>query len=70
MKAGDWMSALPLLSVSLAANAYIDPNSGGLLFQVLTPILIVLAAGWHWIRDGVLRMFSKIRSWPSSRPHK
>jgi uncharacterized membrane protein len=30
--------------VAVPAYAYIDPNSGGLIFQILTPILALAAA--------------------------
>jgi hypothetical protein len=32
------------------AFAYVDPNAGGLIFQVVTPILAVLAAGLALVR--------------------
>jgi len=55
---------------SFPAQAYIDPNAGGLLFQILTPLLAVLVAGavflrgkavacWHWTRMAVRRIFRK-----------
>jgi hypothetical protein len=33
------------LVVTTPAYAYIDPNSGGLIFQILTPILALATAG-------------------------
>jgi hypothetical protein len=32
------------LSVTAPVYAYVDPNSGGLVFQLVTPILALLAA--------------------------
>jgi hypothetical protein len=32
------------LVISRPANAYIDPNAGGLIFQILTPILAMATA--------------------------
>ena len=36
---------LVLAVIPVPAFAYIDPNAGGLLFQILTPLLAVLGAG-------------------------
>jgi len=38
------------LTATAPALAYIDPNAGGLLFQVLTPILALLAAAATFAR--------------------
>ena len=32
------------LAISSPANAYIDPNAGGLIFQLVTPILAIATA--------------------------
>lgn len=34
-----------LVNLTTPAYAYVDPNSGGLLFQLLTPLLALAAAG-------------------------
>jgi hypothetical protein len=34
-----------LLNLTTPAYAYVDPNSGGPLFQLLTPLLALAAAG-------------------------
>jgi hypothetical protein len=39
-----------LLTATAPAHAYMDPNSGGLLFQLLTPILALLAASLGFAR--------------------
>jgi hypothetical protein len=61
---------LTLLILSPTAHAYIDPNAGGLLFQILTPMLIAIAAGWHWIRKAAVRVLRSLTSWPTSRGPK
>jgi hypothetical protein len=33
-----------------AAYAYIDPNAGGLLFQLLAPVLAAVVGGWLFLR--------------------
>jgi hypothetical protein len=43
---------LVLLAYSSDALAYLDPNTGGLLFQLLAPLFIAIAAGWAFLRRG------------------
>ena len=35
------------------AVAYVDPNAAGLLYQILFPVIVALAAGWRWVRQVV-----------------
>jgi hypothetical protein len=44
------VSFMLLLSATAPAYAYIDPNSGGLLFQILAPLMAVLAASVGFAR--------------------
>jgi arylsulfatase A-like enzyme len=44
------------------ALAYVDPNAAGLIFQILTPILAVLAAGVAFLRMWSARWISDVRS--------
>jgi hypothetical protein len=59
------------LTAAMPAHAYIDPNSGGLIFQLLTPILALLATavafarrqiayGWASLRRAVKGVFDRI----------
>jgi lipoprotein signal peptidase len=41
---------LLLLSITTPAYAYLDPNAGGVLFQLLTPLLAVAAAAFTYAR--------------------
>lgn len=44
------------------AQAYVDPNAGGLLYQLLFPIGVMLAGFWSFLRQRVVgwaRVISK-----------
>jgi|APDOM4702015118_1054815.scaffolds.fasta_scaffold07127_2 site-specific recombinase len=51
------MRALVLLSLllPLPALAYVDPNAGGILLQILAPLFAAIAGAWlflrRWIAD-------------------
>jgi hypothetical protein len=51
---------LALMLLSAPAYAYIDPNSGGLLFQLLTPIFVVIAAGFTFAKRLVKRAWAGV----------
>lgn len=38
------------LAFSLPAQAYIDPNAGGMLFQLLAPVFAAVIGGWLMLR--------------------
>jgi hypothetical protein len=42
------------------AHAYIDPNAGGLLFQLLFPLLAAVAAMWAAFRSHLRSMFRRL----------
>lgn len=42
--------ALALLCFAPSAHAYIDPNAGGMLFQLLAPLFAALVGGWLFLR--------------------
>jgi hypothetical protein len=44
------ISASILLISAAPAHAYLDPNSGGLVFQIVTPLLALLAASFGFAR--------------------
>jgi hypothetical protein len=54
-----WMF-VALLS-PLPAMAYIDPNTGGLIFQVLAPILAMITSAWLFARDRIKAVYYKVR---------
>lgn len=39
-----------LMACAVPAYAYIDPNAGGLLAQILTPLFLVLGIAWTAFR--------------------
>ena len=40
------LAVIVYLGTTADAQAYVDPNAAGLIFQILTPILALIAAGW------------------------
>lgn len=52
------LAALAL--VAPEAHAYIDPNVGGWLYQLLFPLLIALAGAWAALRHKISRLFSAL----------
>ena len=49
-----------LSAISGGAHAYIDPNAGGWLFQLLFPLLIAIAGAWAVLRQKIAQFFSRI----------
>jgi hypothetical protein len=45
-----WLLVLTWLSVGLPAFAYIDPNAGGFLFQLLAPLFAAVVGVWVFLR--------------------
>ena len=58
------VALLVLLSQPLPAWAYIDPNAGGMLFQLLTPLFAAIVGGWlflrRWIASLVRRLWLRL----------
>lgn len=60
--------AIAVLSMTLCgpANAYIDPNAGGMLFQLLAPVFAAAVGAWlflrRWIADLARRMWHRMTS--------
>jgi hypothetical protein len=48
--------------------AYIDPNAGGMLFQLLAPLFAAVVGGWlflrRWISEQVRRLWRRITGRP------
>lgn len=57
-------AALYLALVSMPAHAYIDPNAGGMLFQLLAPLFAAVIGVWlflrQWISDLVRRVWRRL----------
>lgn len=50
--------ALAVLASGQEAHAYIDPNVGGWLYQLLFPLLIAIAGAWAVLRHKISAFFS------------
>ena len=52
--------ALWLLFSSVDAMAYLDPNAGGLIYQILLPVIVAVTAGWRylkmWLKSALQRL--------------
>lgn len=57
-----------LLVLPGSAWAYIDPNAGGMLFQLLAPLFAAVVGGWlflrRWIAEQVRRLWRRITGRP------
>ena len=51
------LCVLCVLIISTPAYAYIDPNAAGLVSQILTPLLVIAAAGLTFLRKQVVAVF-------------
>lgn len=51
-----------LLAFGLAreANAYIDPNSAGLLYQIFFPLIVAVTLAWRWVKETVKMLWYKV----------
>ncbi len=58
--------AIAMLSMAICgpANAYIDPNAGGMLFQLLAPVFAAVVGAWlflrRWIADLAQRLWRRM----------
>jgi hypothetical protein len=56
--------ALVGLTLSGPAQAYIDPNAGGMLFQLLAPLFAALVGAWmflrRWIAEWARRAWARL----------
>lgn len=52
------------LMFSLPAQAYIDPNAGGMLFQLLAPVFAAVIGGWlvlrRWISARLRQLWHRL----------
>ena len=56
-----WALALPLCLLSMPAWAYIDPNAGGLLYQLLFPLLVAIGTAWATLRHHIRAWWDRLR---------
>jgi hypothetical protein len=60
-----WLPAI-FLGYAGPALAYIDPNVGGVLFQLLLPVFLALLAFWNYLKRLVRTMIARISGTESS----
>jgi hypothetical protein len=53
-----------LSSLPIDAQAYIDPNAGGLLYQILFPVIVAVGAAWAGLRHKIGYWWSRLRNRP------
>lgn len=57
---GKFAHLLLFFALTEPANAYVDPNSQGLLAQVLTPLLLMLGVVWATFRRKIVALKDKL----------
>jgi len=64
MKPAALLALLSMLLLPAPAWAYIDPNAGGMLFQLLAPLFAAVVGGWlflrKWIAEQVRQVWRKL----------
>jgi uncharacterized iron-regulated membrane protein len=58
--------AIGLLSPATCL-AYVDPNAGGWLFQLLFPLIVAVGGVWALFKAGIHRVFDRLRRRPKER---
>ena len=61
-------TALALLLPALPAWAYIDPNAGGMLFQLLAPVFAAIVGGWLFLRRWIAAQLRRLWNRLTGRP--
>ena len=60
------LCALALL-LPTAAHAYIDPNAGGMLFQLLAPVFAAVVGAWLFLRRWITELIKAGWRWLTGR---
>lgn len=50
-----------LLLIPSPALAYIDPNTGNIIFQILFPIITVIATGYLFCKNAIRRKLGSLK---------
>lgn len=53
-----------------AAQAYFDPNTGGLLYQILFPLVVAVVATWRYIKNAALAAWQRLKAKLGRRGHE
>lgn len=51
-----------IISIPAFSFAYVDPNTGGYVFQVLFPIISALGAAYLFFKNHIKKMFNNIKA--------
>jgi hypothetical protein len=51
-----------LLGIPSTALAYIDPNTGNIIFQILFPIITALVTGYLFCKNAISRKFKALKA--------
>lgn len=54
-----WLAAVALVQ-PLEAWAYLDPNAGGILYQLLFPLIVAIGAAWAGLRYRIGHWWSRL----------
>ena len=57
-----------LLVLPGTAFAYIDPNAGGMLFQLLAPVFAAIVGGWLFLRRWIAAQLRRLWHRLTGRP--
>ena len=61
-----WLAAFSAVLVPANCYAYIDPNAGGWLLQLLFPLLVAIGAGWIALRRKIGALWNRLFKRPNS----
>lgn len=56
------IAGITLLAVTPTAYAYLDPNSGGAIYQAFLPILLAVVGAWHWLRESLRKFIQWVKA--------
>jgi hypothetical protein len=51
-----------LLGMPSSALAYIDPNTGNIIFQILFPIITAIVTGYLFCKSAISRKFNALKA--------
>jgi hypothetical protein len=51
-----------LLGIPSTALAYVDPNTGNLIFQILFPIITAIVTGYLFCKSAISRKFKALKA--------
>jgi cation transport ATPase len=54
-------AALGLGLAALDCSAYLDPNAGGLLYQILLPVIVVVVGGLRYLRQAWRTLWRRLK---------